>query len=667
MKIQNLQFALIVLFIFQSYFIFAQTSKYGKVSKEELEMETYDLDPDAEAVVLFDVGETRIQSEGGWAWRIVFTRHRRIKILNEEGLRFADIEIPYYSNFTENIQEDIKGIDAATYFFNEKGKVDNLKVKQSEIFEEEVSENFFLKKFALSGVTVGSIIEYRYEVVSNIFYRIEDWYFQDVIPTKYSNYSFRYPQYFDYKPFSSGYLPFTNQDRQIKFVDMGLEDASANNENHMTQYDENQFTWTIENVPAFRGEKYYGSFEDNVSKIEFQLNQYAMPGQLEENVSRTWQNVDIELREATSFGKQLKKENAVQEYISDLIQDLNTDEEKIFAIIQDIKNNFIWNKVYGIYTQNGVRQTLNSKEGNVADINLLLTVCFRAAGLKAYPVLISTRGNGKVNPVLPSTAAFNYVASCVELNGQLLPIDATASLCKIGELPYRCSNNLGRILMEDGGTWVDLNTSEGFKESTTLMLTLNDNKLEGDFRFSRDGYAAINSRSNIIVEGEEEYFNSLAGDFSENISFSDLSHSNLENLEKSFVVNGKVSLEKENLGGRYYVDCFQKKVFNKNPFNQEERIYPVDFGAPISDSYFFAITLPENITVEEIPESISFALPNEAGKYQCQFLNAGSQIQVKAKFEINQTVFQPSEYLALREFISLVIENQASQIILKTN
>ena len=55
----------------------------------------FSLDPDAEAVVIFDIGEA-IFFDAEVGYDIRFTRSRRIKILDQSGVDFAEVAIPIY-------------------------------------------------------------------------------------------------------------------------------------------------------------------------------------------------------------------------------------------------------------------------------------------------------------------------------------------------------------------------------------------------------------------------------------------------------------------------------------------------------------------------------------------------------------------------------------------
>ena len=180
--------------------------KFGKISQEELEMNYSSLDSSANAVVLADFGDTRIDYVSNSGFQLVFTRHRRIKIFNSTGYDWADVMVPLYHDGGD--RESISQIKGYTYNL-EDGKVVKTKLKNEGKFTEEYDENHQIHKFTLPNVKEGSVIEYTYRITSDFIFNLQDWRFQSSIPTIWSEYKVEIPEYFFYKPLSQGYYPFS--------------------------------------------------------------------------------------------------------------------------------------------------------------------------------------------------------------------------------------------------------------------------------------------------------------------------------------------------------------------------------------------------------------------------------------------------------------------------
>src|SRR4030095_1708769 len=81
---------------------------FGKVDKSDLEMKLCDFDDKAEALVLVDDGQLEYVNYRG----MVLQRRIRIKILNDKGLKWANVHLKYRS---ERNGQDISGLEAQTY------------------------------------------------------------------------------------------------------------------------------------------------------------------------------------------------------------------------------------------------------------------------------------------------------------------------------------------------------------------------------------------------------------------------------------------------------------------------------------------------------------------------------------------------------------------------
>ena len=156
---------------------------FGNVDKADLEMKECDFDKNAEAVILFEKGQTDFIIGKG----IDFERHVRIKILNDKGKNRADIHLPFYNWKKE---EDIRDISAQVYNLDPSGNIVVTKLDKKQIFEKQINKRYAEKVFTFPDVKPGSVIEYKYKHTNA---DVVNWYFQRSIPVKYSQFTFDYP------------------------------------------------------------------------------------------------------------------------------------------------------------------------------------------------------------------------------------------------------------------------------------------------------------------------------------------------------------------------------------------------------------------------------------------------------------------------------------------
>ena len=196
---KSVAFSTLLLTIFlvgSTSLVFAQpkNTKFGKVSDEIVRMETFEADPDAEAVMLYNYGQAVMEVVNNEIV-LVYQFHKRIKILSESGFSWANMSFLYRKG---NHADKVNNIQAITYNIGEDGKVVRTKISNSDIFDEKVNGSLYKKKFSFPQVKVGSVIEVKYKITSEYFTSLKPFYFQQTIPVVYSEFYTRISDWYDY-------------------------------------------------------------------------------------------------------------------------------------------------------------------------------------------------------------------------------------------------------------------------------------------------------------------------------------------------------------------------------------------------------------------------------------------------------------------------------------
>lgn len=514
-----MKYSVILCTLLLSFNLLAQKApiKFGKISDDELKMTEYDGDKSAAAVVLVDYGESVITYNQTNGFLIEFERIRRIKILNTGGYNWANFEIPLYSKSGD--EEKLVGLKAVTVNL-EGNKAIETKLGKDGIFEEETSENWRRVKITLPNVREGSVIDITYKVTSPYLFNFQDWEFQTTIPVVWSEYIARIPEYFDYQKYSQGYIPFklNEQSTVRRTITLNNKERSGGgfHSNMKTtfsqqniEYNENNFRWVSENVPAFKEEPYMTTYRDYISKMNFELAQIRMPNQPVDLVMGTWENINKELLEATEFGGVVKRSNFLNKTVEELINGKSTDNEKINTIYNYVKSNVQWDGNYRKYTDGNFKRVLDEKRGNSAEINLMLVSMLQKAGLRADPVVISTRNHGFIRQSFPVSSQFNYVICAVENDGKLFLLDATDRSLSSNMLPERCLNGVGFLISETNSRWVKINPLIKTKTVVEVNVAFKDDVLKGQLQITKEGYDGQHMRQDFHSKGEESYLKSL--------------------------------------------------------------------------------------------------------------------------------------------------------------
>ena len=102
---------LLLLTLLMSFLSYAQNYNVAmQVSKSDLELNSYTKDSTANALVIYDYGNSFVDKETFW---LRFKMQQKVKILRTEGIERGEIEVKLYKG--KSSQERIKNIRASTY------------------------------------------------------------------------------------------------------------------------------------------------------------------------------------------------------------------------------------------------------------------------------------------------------------------------------------------------------------------------------------------------------------------------------------------------------------------------------------------------------------------------------------------------------------------------
>ncbi len=625
----------------------AQKHELGKVTIDELKEKVCPSDTSAAAAILFKKGFTRFDLDPDGHFLLYTEINYKIKIYKKEGLKYADQQGEYYVG--GNNDEIVFFSNACTYNLVD-GKIVKTKLKSDSEFKESVNENWTVKKITLPAVKEGSIIEFTYVLKSPYLSNLNDWYFQSEIPINYVEYSATIPKYFEYRTVITGYQK----------IDLKSEPVLS------SRHGEVEHTYTKSNVPALVEEDYVNNIKNYTSILKFELASIEYPNHPKENIALDWEGAVKKIYDTDEFGKQLKKNNYFEEDLKPLLQGVTTQDDKIKTIFNYVKSRMTWNNQYGYYCKEGVKNAYTTKVGNVAEINLMLTAMLRFADIDANPVLISTRNNGV--SIFPSRTSFNYVIAAVEIENDLILLDATSKIASPNIIPKRALNWFGRIIRKEGSSnQVDLLPKFVSKDNVNAIIDLsNDGKISGKVRDQYTDYLAFSFREKYAKTEEDSYLEKLEKNYG-NIEINDYKVTNIDDLENpvsetySFKGNNSVEI----IGGKMFLSPLLFFAENVNPFKQDKREYPVDFVYPIEDKHILTINLPEGYAIESLPKPIALSMSENIANLKFLITNTDNQIQVSCSLKINWSVISAEYYEELKAFFGEVIKKENEKIVLK--
>jgi hypothetical protein len=659
--------SLIVFFFTLSTYAQKDPIKWGKVSDKMLEMTQYEADTSAAAVVVADFATLDFDFSSGEA-RYVFHRHKRIKILKRSAFKYADITIPFYK------EDKIASLKAQTITPDGESH----KIKKSDMYEEERSENVNNLKFSFPQLTEGAIIEYEYSLNSGYFFNLEEWYFQDEIPVLHSEYRLAIPEWYNYIFLTQGRSPDIAENetasRNLRVPTMKARREVAHGAptsvvttNTITT-DIVYYRYVMKDVPAFKEEAYMTTANDHLARLRLQLQSIKYPNSIEDRILSNWPAVAKELDEHEHFGKQYHQKRKFKKLMEDIQPVLDkgeTNDEKALLAYQFITSNMEWNGVFSEFTNSSLDECYEKRSGNSGELNLMLLAVLKHIGVEAYPLLISTRGHGKMLTLYPIMSQFNHVLVAASIGGGFQIMDAGNSLRPVG-LPRVTALN-GKAWLADPANpqWIDLTPpTSNATEMYDLKLTP-EGELTYTAKYKYEGYDAVDYRYSFAKkEGEKMLLESIQEELPE-ATVENIEYNEEAPLSSPLEVNfsGQVSELATPIQQFIYLTPTIHPTFTENPFKLEERAYPVNFPYPFAEQRLVFVNIPEGYSVEELPKSIRLNLPNSGGKFEYLVNQAGAKVSIITKMEISQLVYQPEEYETIKNFFNLILEKQGEQLV----
>lgn len=630
--------------------------KFGEFNLTDVEMKSYAKDSSADAIVLYDYGQTSFQLKGGMIYTH-FVYHGRKKILKKSALDLGTIsmQLVRYGYERDQVISDIKGF---TYNI-ENGEVKKEKLTKESIFIEKIVGDAQNVKITLPNVKEGSVIDYTYTIDTpfSISSNPSTWTFQGEYPVLWSIYEITIPSYFTYRLLMSGYLQLSGNESEPVNVSLG-----SYNTNGLLQ------RFTVKDAPAFRKESYITYAGDYLSKIDFELASVAWTTVLNKDFSLDYGSLNRTMLEEQAFGGQLKRTGFLEDAAKEIKTKYPDSTGRLKAACEFVQKNVKWNDNYGLYS-NSLKKVLDAHKGDAGDINLMLVGLLRELGFDANPVILSTRGHGKIHEQYALMKRFNYVVAHIERNGKDLFLDGTDENLKLGMLPIDCLNGTGWLVHPTKGRFVAIVPIEKDIEFNKANFVIDEEgELKGSISKSYGGYGALTARKEFKEKGHEKYLEEVKKD---NTSWT---------IEKAEYVNtGVIDVPMEaqyqvtlsdyvtKAGNMLYLKPMLSEGLKENHLKAKERLYPIDFAFPAEETFMATYELPKGYSIEEIPKNLSLSLPENTGRFTYLVVVNENKLTVTSRILFRKAIYYAEEYPFLQEFFDKMVAKHNEQIVLKKN
>jgi hypothetical protein len=625
--------------------------RFQPVSPEELQMTSEPLAPGAPAIILFR--QVDRDDSGANAHE---DNYVRIKILKEEGRKYADIEIPFFKESGNNI------VNVKARTIRPNGSIVNFEGKPFEkLIAKAQGLKYMAKTFTLPDVQVGSIIEYYYTIeLSELVVYDSHWILNEELFTKRAKFSLK---------------PYTDSSRfGVQWSWHLLPEGSGlpkEGPDHIVRLE-------VNNIPAFHTEDYMPPAEELKSRVDFRYS-----GDIEKDPVQFWKKRGKKLNdEVESF---VGKRKAMEDAVAQIIAPTDSQEvklQKIYARVQQIRNtSYEVRKTEQEKKREKEKPPVNVEElwkrgyGNGAQLTWLFLGLARGAGFEAYGVMASGRSRYFFNPNLMDARKLDANVVLVKVDGKDVYFDPGAAFTPYGMLEWSETGVQGLRLDKDGGTWVQTalpgSSASRIERRATLALAPTGD-LEGKLTITYTGLEAMQRRVEERNEDETDRKKFLEDEVKEYVPASievelknkpDWSGSSSPLVaEYDLKIPGWAS----SAGRRTLLPMGIFGASEKRVFDHAERIHPVYFEFPFQKLDDVTITLPPGWQIGSLPPEESHGGDtSSAVTYTLKAESDKGALHLTRKVRVEIVLLEQKLYPTLRSFFQTVRKGDEQQVVLQ--
>ena len=625
---------------------------YGQVDQADLEMKDCDFEKGANAMVLFDYA-TMDEKAG-----MPVGRHTRIKIFNDFGKGAGNVSLQFRT-YNNAVDGNIGITDLKAETINlENGKVVITPLDKSQVYRVAVDKWHFALKFAMPNVKAGSVIEFSYRQ-----YIPSVWYFQNYIPVRYSEIEFHIPRTLMGYGMDGRITPLVVNFKTIPHVRQPyVKSVGETSDNNQVR--------AMANIHSLPNEPFIGSFVNNIQRIDLiGVDTYVS----------TWPKIGDLLLRASDFGQDMDRSLANESEIIKKAKSLKSQDEKIACVFDSVRTRMKWNGLRVFYSIDGTSKAWEKQTGNSAEINMMIYHLLKKAGVKSYPLVVSTKSNGKIDPANPSIFQFNHMVVYVPVDStKMYVLDASGKENLYNTIPVNILNTFGLSIDTRNNLSIDqdeknkafqmvfISDEDPVMQSVALNGEIKpDGKIEGNAEITSFKYNKERILRLYDTVGEVKYIDSLR----KNDNNLKISSFKMENAEvDSLPLSQKVTFSLDLTGSDGNYIYFNGNLFNsmgKNSFFKDERFSDIDFGYLDNYAIFGVYKMPDGYKTEALPKSISIVMPDQSMVFKRTIAEDNGTILVKYVLSHRKTIYFREDYPDIQGFYKKMYELLNEQIVLK--
>lgn len=629
---------------------FAQNQDWREITAQDREIKEVPGDPGASAIQLY-YADYQDDGSGNQFF------YHRIKILNDAGKQYANVEIP--------IEPLYHFIDLKARTIHPDGSIVEFTGKP---FEKTLIKaggvKFVAETFAMPDVTVGSIIEYKYRYEWGHYAIGREWSIQHNL--------FTVQERFSMKGYSGGVMTknYRHGDgTRLSYVVYGDVKPPTRGKDGAIELE-------LENVPAFKSEE-YAPPEGNLKPIV----RFFYGGYEVKSPEAFWRDYGHDWYEQSEhfIGNRDSIHNAAAQAIAGEA-DPEKKLRKLYSLAQKTRNlSFERERTEKEEQKEELKPNENAGDvlergyGTHNDIARLFVALARAAGFQAQIVRAPDHTLYFFKPKYLSEFQLSSEITVVKLNGNEIYFDPGTAFCPFGLVRWIHASDQGLRLEKGGGSFVAI--PPAFADKTPIRRIARgkvgtDGSLKGTIEVELGGNAALEHRLAAIQEdeaGRRKHLEDEAKAWLPAGSILTLERvEGWEATEEPLHVHYKVEVPAfaQTVGKRLLVPAaLFRTAKQQEAFRHAERKYAVYFPFAYQELDNLILQTPEGYSPESIPAATDVKLSSTLFLTSRSFVD--SNFVSKRALVVNGIMFPVGQYPELKGFFDKVLSSDQEQLVLQ--
>jgi hypothetical protein len=594
-------------------------------------------DPEADAAILFREGELNDNYVEGTTLKLYI----RIKIFNERGRRFTDVQLPYKV-------EVGRVTDVSARTIRPDGSV--VEVAGRDIFDKVVARTsqgiWRAKVFSMPAVEPGAIIEYRYRQTYPEGFRYFALDLQSELFTKELHYSIQ---------------PQAASKLDVRWVTFNTQDPKR----FAPKWD-GTFDIRAENILPYRREPL---MPPDLSVKMWGWLYYS--NEQETNPDKYWREYAKRSHDRASY--ETEPTRAIRRVVDSITLSTDGPAEKIARIYgyvqKEIRNVGLKDDhaegegETGLKKSDSAEDTIRRRYGTPREINRLFISMLRAAGFDARVAELTTRDENFFHRSFPDSFQLNSeVTAVIGRNGSIQFYDPGTQYCPLGMLSWEKEGTTALVCGKRDSRFVETPVTDAAHSSEHRNVTINlfnDGHVEAQVELKTAGQRAVELRgelADLTPDQQRKHVLKAMRDLLPSATFdeSSIAFSNLTAAGGPLATG--YSFNAAQMATRTEKRLLLRPALISHPdeslLPEPRRSNSIYFHYPWSESERVIIKAPEGYKPEQLPAPVDIDIG--AALYHSKFTLEGHHVVYERHLVVNAIIFRADQYATVKAFFDRV-------------